>query len=58
MVFSSGGCQLMNNDVLDVLCAAVTRGFPEGRSLKVIAGYEFLLGLERPTWLMAAMWNE
>ena len=30
IVFSSGGCQLMNNDVLDVLCAAVTRGFPEG----------------------------
>ena len=30
MVFRSGGCQLMNSDVLDVLWAAVTRGFPEG----------------------------
>ena len=28
--FWSGGCHAMYSDVLDVLCAAVTRGFPDG----------------------------
>ena len=34
IVFRSGGCQLMNKDVLDVLCAAVTRGFPDGPEIE------------------------
>ena len=30
IVCSSGGCQLRNREVLEVLCAAVTLGLPEG----------------------------
>ncbi len=36
MVFGSGACHAMYSDVLDVLCAAVTRGLPEGSEMKRI----------------------
>ena len=34
MVFNSGDCQLRYNEVLEVLWAAVTRGFPLGSEKK------------------------
>ena len=49
MVFNSGDCQLRYNEVLEVLWAAVTRGFPLGSEKKAKKLYYYPLNV---TFLM------